>query len=218
MWAFGTWIIFKMFKHSKPFLLVLACLLLIGQAQDLIVGSSNPMNMFEGAQLPHIFSQYMVLDPASGNIDFSQAFTLTIPQGIFTTTENVYIVAGNPFLMQAFPTLNSVTFLKIKESSSSIEPTPRSMQLEPNSPLPFATSRQHLQLQLGSHSDTTSCSLVPTSKAPQKPLKVLSSTGNSMTSGVSILLFKMHGSTSIQMMKDPPSTISWMEFQVKGVG
>ena len=79
MWAFGTWIIFKMFKHSKPFLLVLACLLLIGQAQDLIVGSSNPMNMFEGAQLPHIFSQYMVLDPASGNIDFSQAFTLTIP-------------------------------------------------------------------------------------------------------------------------------------------
>ena len=79
MWVFGMLIIFKMFKRSKPFFLVLTCLLLLGQAQDLKVGFNNPMDMFEGAQLPHIFSQYLAVNPGSGNIDFSQAFTLTIP-------------------------------------------------------------------------------------------------------------------------------------------
>ena len=37
------------------------------------------MNMFEGAQLPHLFSQFMVLDPDTGNVDFNQDYTLTIP-------------------------------------------------------------------------------------------------------------------------------------------
>ena len=68
-----------MIKLSKPLLLVLAYLLLIGQAQNLGVGSDISMDMFEGAQLPHIFSQYMDLDPAIGNVDFNQDYTLTIP-------------------------------------------------------------------------------------------------------------------------------------------
>ena len=68
-----------MFKHFKHLLFVLAYLLLIGQAQDLRDPPNNAMNMFEGAQLPHLFSQYMVLDPGTGNIDFNQDYTLTIP-------------------------------------------------------------------------------------------------------------------------------------------
>ena len=68
-----------MIRHSKFFLLVLACLLLIGRAQDIRVERSLFFDLFEGAQLPHIFSQYMDLDPAAGNVDFNQDYTLTIP-------------------------------------------------------------------------------------------------------------------------------------------
>ena len=79
MECFKRQIIFKMIKLSKPLLLVLAYLLLIGEAQNLRVERSLFFDLFEGAQLPHIFSQYMDLDPAIGNVDFNQDYTLTIP-------------------------------------------------------------------------------------------------------------------------------------------
>ena len=60
-------------------MLILTWLFFFSPAQDLSLDSNIPLNMFEGAQLPHVFSQYMDLDPTSNSVDFNQNYTLTIP-------------------------------------------------------------------------------------------------------------------------------------------
>ena len=80
-----------MFKHSKSLMLIVGWLMLVSQAQD---WPSSDMDLFEGAQLLHIYSIHIIISRRP-SINLAQTFTRTIPEGIFAT-EDIYIAAGIP--------------------------------------------------------------------------------------------------------------------------
>ena len=112
-----------MFKHSKALLLVLVWLLLETQTQDWDFGR---MRMFEGAQLPHIYSTGIRI--GGRGVDFSQTYSFTIPENVFSTTESIYIVIGTHVVTKAFIISSSAIMQKMRGSSLWTEPTPKSTQ------------------------------------------------------------------------------------------
>ena len=72
-------------------MLIVGWLMLVSQTQDWPL---RDMNLFEGAQLSHIYSSQIIIS-SIGNVDLTQTFTRTIPEGIFAT-EDIYVAAGSP--------------------------------------------------------------------------------------------------------------------------
>ena len=122
-----------MFKHSKTLVLMLSWIILQAQTQDWNFG---PNNLFEGTQLPHIYSNNIEFGFGPAGVDFSQTYSFTIPENVFSTTENIYIVIGINLAMKVFITSSSATTPKMTGLSLWTEPTPKSMQQRLSSPWP----------------------------------------------------------------------------------
>ena len=63
-----------MYKHIKSFLMLVGWRMVLISGQDW----EFSMELFEGAQLPHIFCDRAIVDNGLVNIDFTQTFSLTI--------------------------------------------------------------------------------------------------------------------------------------------
>ena len=71
--------------------LIAFCLLTSTVCQDW--SQPNEFDAFDGAQLPHVFADKIHISDGTA-IDFTATYTLTIPEGIFSATENIYITVG----------------------------------------------------------------------------------------------------------------------------
>ena len=77
--------------HSVFFALITLCFLTLVGCQDW--SQTGQFDAFEGTQLPHVFSDIINIQDGTA-IDFTDTYSLTIPEGIFLSTENIYIIPG----------------------------------------------------------------------------------------------------------------------------
>lgn len=85
-----------MFQKTLVFVCVLLMLSSINAQDwaDFNTDTDIDFDGVEGALLSHLYSTPITLAPATGAtlVDTTATFTLTIPEGVFVSTEQIYIV------------------------------------------------------------------------------------------------------------------------------